>query len=108
MKLRKILLTLGLLAFFSIATGGFLYYSSLRTSALSDAENRAAYHTEKITNLVSSYLLDNQKAVRALAGLKELQKALLNPDETALTDANQILDHFKDSLKITWSSFKTN
>lgn len=103
MKLRTILLVLGLLAFFSVTASGFLYYSSLRTSVLHSAETLAAYHTEKIESLISSYLTDNQKAVRALAGLKELQQALLNPNEINLTEANLILDHFHDSLKVTVS-----
>ena len=103
MKLRTILLILGLLAFFSVTTGGFLYYSSLRTSVLHNSETQAAYHAEKIKNLISSYIVDNQKAARVLAGLKELQKALVKPNEIALTEANLILDHFNDSLKVSVS-----
>ena len=103
MKIRAILLILGLLAFLSVTASGVLYYSSLRTSVLKNSETQAGYHAEKIKNLISSYLMNNQKAVRALAGLKELQKALVNPNEIALTEANLILDHFNDSLKVSVS-----
>ncbi len=99
MKLRAILLILCLLAFFSATAGGYLYYSSLSKSALKEAEIQAASHTEEIENLVSSFLTNNLKAVRALAGLKELQQALVSSDEIALTEANYILDHFHDSLE---------
>ena len=99
MKLRAILLMLGLLAFFSTTTGGYLYYSALSKSALKETEIQAASHFEKINNLVSSFLTNNLKAVRALAGLKELEQALVNPDKIALSKANFILDHFHDSLE---------
>jgi len=76
MKLRTILLVLGLLAFFLVTASGFLYYSSLRTSVLTNEEAQAGYHAEKIESLISSHLKNNQKALCALAGFKELQKAL--------------------------------
>ena len=103
MKVRAILLILGLLAFFSVTAGGFLYYYSLRTSVLNNTEAQTGYRAEKIKNLISFYLINNQKAVSALAGLKELKKALVNPNEIASTEANLILDHFNDSLKVSVS-----
>ena len=98
MKLRAILLILGLLAFFSASVGGYLYYSASKQSVLNEAETQAASQAETIKTLLSSYLSNNLNAVRALAGLKEIQQAFVNPDETALTEANFILDNFKDSL----------
>jgi PAS domain S-box-containing protein len=98
MKLRAILLILGLVAFFSVTAGGFLYYFSLRTSILNDAETHSAYYTVMIANFISSSIMDNQKAVRAMAELKELQKPLLNPNNTTLKEANLILDRFNAAL----------
>ena len=98
MKLRAILLILGLLAFFSASVGGYLYYSASKQSVLNEAETQAASQAETIKALLSSYLSNNVNAVRALAGLKEIQQAFLNPDETALTEADFILDNFKNSL----------
>ncbi len=88
-----------LLAFFSATSGGYLYYSSLSKSAFIEAETQAASHAEKIKNLVSSYLTNTLKAVKALSGLKALQQALLSSDEIVLAEANYILDHFQDSLE---------
>ena len=98
MKLRAILLILGLLAFFSASVGGYLYYSASKQSVLNEAETQAASQAEIIKTLLSSYLSNNLNAVRALAGLKGIQQAFLNPDETALTEADFILDNFKNSL----------
>ena len=99
MKLRAILLILGLVAFFSVTAGGFLYYFSLRTSILNDAETHSAYYTVMIANFVSSHIMDYQKAVCALAQLKELQKPLLNFNDTTLKEANLVLDQFNDALE---------
>ena len=98
MKLRAILLFLGLLAFFSASVGGYLYYSALKRSVLNEVETQAASQAETIKVLLSSYLSSNLNAVRALAGLKEIQQAFVNPNEIALTEANFILDNFNDSL----------
>ena len=98
MKLRAILLILGLLAFVSTSAGGYLYYSALKSTVLSEAEIQVASQAEEIKTLLSSYLSNNLNAVRALAGLKEIQQAFVNPNEIALTEANFILDNFKDSF----------
>jgi PAS domain S-box-containing protein len=101
MKLRTILLVLALLAFLSASVGGYLYYSSLKESAFKEAERQATSHTKTIRNLISSALSENQKAVKALAGLKELQIALLRPNEANLTKANSELDHFQHALEVS-------
>ena len=98
MKLRAILLILGLLAFFSASVGGYLYYSASKQSVLNEAETQAASQAEIIKTLLSSYLSNNLNAVRALAGLKEIQQAFVNSNEIALTEADFILDNFKNSL----------
>ena len=98
MKLRAILLILGLLAFVSTSVGGYLYYSALKISVFNEAEIQAASQAETIKVLLSSYLSNNLNAVRALAGLKEIQQAFGNPNEIALTEANSILDNFSNSF----------
>ncbi len=94
MQLRTILLVLASLAFLSASVGGYLYYSSLRESAFREAETKGTLHAEEIRNQIASNLAGNQKAVRALAGLKELQRALLSPNKDSLVEANSVLDHF--------------
>ncbi|MGD8381026.1 MAG: PAS domain-containing protein [Syntrophobacterales bacterium] len=98
MKLRIILVVLSLLAFLSASIGGFLYYSSLKEAAFKEAERQSALEAERIKNGLSSFLTENLKSVKALAGLEELEQALANKDSTSLARANSILDHFNFTL----------
>jgi len=98
MKLRIILVVLSLLAFLSTSIGGFLYYSSLRESAFKEAERQSALEADRIKNGLSSFLSENLKSVKALAGLEELKQALLSKDDDALVGANFMLDHFNNAL----------
>jgi PAS domain S-box-containing protein len=98
MKLRIILIVLSLLAFLSASLGGFLYYSSLKESAFEQAERQSALEAERIKNGLSSFLSENLRSVKALAGLEQLKKALSSKDDDALVGANFMLDHFNNSL----------
>ncbi len=100
MKLRAIILILALIAFFSVSTGGYLYYSSIKESAFHEAERHMVTHTRVIKDRVALFLSENLKSVKALAGLNDLQQALLRPAEGNLARANTILDHFQDSLAV--------
>jgi len=100
MKLRAVLLLLSLLAILSVTAGGWIYYSSLKKSAWQEAENQSVDHSEKIKNFISSTLTHNQKAVKALAGLTEIQKALANPDAATVTGANNLFDHLTESFQV--------
>jgi PAS domain S-box-containing protein len=97
-NLRMILVVLSLLAFLSVSIAGHFYYSSLKESAFQEAERQVAVQAERIKNDLSSYLSENLKSVKALAGLQELGQALSGTDEIALAKANAILDHFRESL----------
>ena len=101
MKLRLILLVLSLLAFLSASMGGYLYYSSLKKSAFMEAERQAVARVQAIKKNLSSFLSENIKPVRALAGMKELRQILIrSDDDTALENANAILDHFNKTLNV--------
>jgi PAS domain S-box-containing protein len=101
MKLRLILLVLSLLAFLSASMGGYLYYSSLKKSAFMEAERQAVARVQAIKKSLSSFLSENIKPVRALAGMRELRQILVRPDDdTALENANAILDHFNETLDV--------
>ena len=100
MKLRLILTVLSLLAFLSVCTTGYLYYSSLRDEAFNEANKQAALHAERAKNHISYLLSENLKTVTVLAGLQELQEALNKEDPSSLAKANSILDHFNESLKV--------
>lgn len=101
MRLRLILLVLSLLAFLSASTGGYLYYASLRESAFNEAERQAINRLEMIQRNLSSFLSENKKPVRALAGIEALGMALNNGNPVNLANANAILDHFQQSLDVS-------
>ena len=99
MKLRIILVVLSLLSFLSVSAAGYIYYSSLNESTIREAENEIALQAERTRNSLSAYLSENLKTVKALAGMKELARALGRPNRGSLEKANAVLDHFRDSLK---------
>ena len=98
MKLRIILIVLSLLAFLSASTGGYLYYSSLKESALREAERQADLRLRTIKKNLSIFLAENVKPVKTLAGMKTLKLALILPDAQNLAAANATLDHFRETL----------
>ena len=100
MRLRTILLVLSLLAFLSASVGGFLFYATLRSDAITDAERRAVSRLAMIHKNIDAFLSENVKPVETLAGLKELRLRLIYRDDKKIQQqTNQILDHFQISLK---------
>ncbi len=109
MKLRLIFLVLSLLVFLSAATGSYLYYASLKSAAFAEAEHHAITRIEIIQKNLSSYLSENVKPVRALAGMQQLIDFLESKDsKTIATDPEKqleyqprtelLLDHFNTAL----------
>ena len=98
MKLRIILIVLSLLAFLSASAGGYLYYSSLKEAALKEAERQADLRLRTIKKNLTTFLAENVKPVKTLAGMKTLQLALTRTDAQNLAAANATLDHFKKTL----------
>ena len=99
MKLRIILIVLSLLAFLSASAGGYLYYSSLKKSALREAERQADVRLRTIKKNLTTFLSENVKPVKTLAGMQALRLALTRPDEQNLAGANAVLDHFHKTLE---------
>ncbi len=100
MRLRTILLVLSLLAFLSASVGGFLFYATLRTDAIQEAERRMVSRLDMIHKNIDSFLSENVKPVKTLAGLQELRQLLTDPSDLGTRQkANAILDHFKYSLQ---------
>ena len=94
------MLLLSLLALLSSAAGGFYYYYSLRESAYAEARKRAAWRAETVRNQISSFLSDNLKSVRTLAGMSEMKDLLLSGSRADAARANAMLDHFQTSLEV--------
>ncbi len=100
MRLRLILLVLSLLAFFSAAVGGYLYYSAVNAAALKEAERQARVRLEMLTRSISAALLENTNVVRSLAGMDVFAEALADPDRAFSGRADAVLDHFKKTLEV--------
>ncbi|MCX5891785.1 MAG: PAS domain S-box protein [Deltaproteobacteria bacterium] len=100
MRLRLILLILSLLAFLSASIGGFLYYASLKEAVFKEAERQAQTRLVMIKKNLSSFLSENIKPVKALAGMRGLQLALKGKDAASLNRANAVLDHFRETLEV--------
>jgi len=100
MKLRKYLFVLAILAFLSASIGGFLNYSSLKRAAFIKAEKESAAEIYSIGNLFSSFVRENLRSAKALAGLAEVKDVLQNKGENTLAKVNGTLDLFKNSLDV--------
>ena len=74
MRLRVILLLLTLLTFLSALIGVYVHYTSSRNAFLAEAESRAQTVTSRIQRQLSSYLAEQLKPVRVMAGLPELSR----------------------------------
>ena len=99
MRLRLIILVLSILAFLSASTGGYFYYDSLREATFNEAERQTVTRIALIKKNLSSYLSENIKAVKVLAGMDEMLEMLVRPGIIAQNNANNILDLFKASLE---------
>jgi C4-dicarboxylate-specific signal transduction histidine kinase len=97
-KLRLILMILSLLTVLSASTGGYLYYLSLKKSAFQEVDRQAAAHAELIKKNLSSFLSENIKPSKTLAGMDEFYTALTHPNDDSIAKANAMLDHFNSSL----------
>ncbi|MFC1798698.1 cache domain-containing protein [Thermodesulfobacteriota bacterium] len=98
MKIRSILVALSLLAFLSVSVSGFLYYSSLREASFNETKRQAATRAEMIRRNLSSFLSENVRPVKTLAGMDAFEDLLVLKDRASLLKANQLLDHFKTTL----------
>jgi len=99
MKLRLILLILSLMAVIFASAGGFFYYSSLEQAAFQEAERENLIRLERINKNLTSFLSVNNKPVRILAGMRELQELLRYYSPESLLAANHLLDHFRNTLE---------
>ncbi|NPA25629.1 MAG: PAS domain S-box protein [Deltaproteobacteria bacterium] len=98
MKLRLIFLVLSLLAFLSAAAGGWLYYTSLKKAAFKEAEHHAVTRVEIIQKNLSTFLNENVRPVRTLAGLPQLAAYLARREGRSLSRVEALLDHFNHTL----------
>jgi PAS domain S-box-containing protein len=99
MRLRLILLVLAFLTFLSTSIGGYLYYANLHASAFKEAERQAKMRLEILSKSVTSYLAENNKVVRILAGQPLLANHLITAEGLPSHAVNTILDQFQGDLE---------
>jgi PAS domain S-box-containing protein len=100
MKLRAILLQITFLALLAAVIGGYSHFTSLRDSFLRESEQNAQAQMDRLRAQLATYLLEQLKPVRTLAGLGEITGALDNPQPETLAEANRTLDHFRTTLEV--------
>lgn len=100
MQIRVIIIVLALLAFLSTATGGYLYFSTQMDYTVKDAHKEAMIRTKIMATHIASSLSGYQKAVKALAGLSEVEDLLAGSAVNA-DRANRTLDQFQEALQVS-------
>jgi PAS domain S-box-containing protein len=100
MNLRQTIFLLALLTILSASAGGYFYYASLKESVIIEAERQTSTRAELIRKNLSSFLSENIRPIKTLAGMKALQTSLLEPDDDFLKKANAVLDHFRSTLGV--------
>ncbi len=100
MRLRIIIFILAVFAFLSASTGGWLYYFSYREAAFQKTETNAYSRLTLLNRQLSTHLSEHIKPVKALSGIRELVAALEKTNLDTIYEANQILDHFSQSMDL--------
>jgi len=100
MSLRIIILILAFLSFLTTATGGYLYYSSIKAFSFQEEQTHARMRLESSINHIESSFAFQKKAVKAMAGLNIVQAVLASNIDTEMQDrANSTLVLFNDALE---------
>ena len=101
MKLRRILILFAVQTVILVCIGGYLYYDAVKDAALEEATRRCRTTATNLSRNLHRYLTQFEEPVRTLAGMQELQGALLQEsDPRALSQANQMLDRFASSFGV--------
>lgn len=100
MKLRLIILVLAFISFISVSMMGYFYYSSLQISAVENSHREARMLLDEIRKNIDMHLKEHKLSIKEIAGLYALEQALLRNDRNTLSEANFVLDHYRDALKV--------
>lgn len=100
MNLRLTMLVLAVVTILSASAGGYVYNTSLHKTALIQAERKAYNQLRASQKNITSFLSENIKPVRTLAGMPEIKAALANKQHVVtIAQANSLLDHFTTTLE---------
>lgn len=98
MNFRLIVIVLAALALMTSAVNVYFQYTALRKSVRAEAAKDAVSTLQEINGQISTFVAEQVKPVRILAGLKELRKFIIEPTDSNLEKVNAILDHFDKSM----------
>jgi len=99
-KIRLIIISFALLAFLTASVGGYLYYHSMIGSAVMELNQEAKTRTDDLANRIALYFSGHERMAAALAGMKEVQRVMVNRQADTMEKANAVLDHFQRSLDV--------
>lgn len=100
MRLRTIIFILSLLTVLTTITGGFLYYSSVKSLTTEKLEKQGFWHAQLMANILDNDISANLKAVKDLSGRKDITQASAGRTSADLINANQLLDSFNASYDV--------
>jgi C4-dicarboxylate-specific signal transduction histidine kinase len=101
MNLRTSIITLSFLGILAVAIGGYFAYAALEKTTINDVRRKAEDQTKEIATRIDLVIVENQRAVMALARQNELTEALAGRNPDTLSKANRILDLFHHSLDVS-------
>jgi len=99
--LRTLFLILSLMAVMSFGIGGYLYYSAVKNSLFDAVHQKVEEQVYDLRNEIDSYKKWSLKSIKFLSNLKPIKKSLVNADVIALSEANVLLDSFRDDIKVS-------
>lgn len=99
MRLRSIILILTSLAFLLSFLGGYFYYSRVKLTLINEANQLASHKITDSKGRFTTFLAEQLKPVRSLAGLNEVRKILEGKNDENLQNVDKILDLFKVTLE---------
>lgn len=99
MRLRSIILLISALTVVSAGVGGYFSYSRVKLSLRINAEQLASHRITDSKGRFTTFIAEQLKPVRTLAGLAEIRQLLERPDGPNLAAANNVLDLFKVTLE---------
>ena len=100
MKIRLIIIIFALLAFLTASVGGYVYYHSVRENALRELHKDTDGQVVDCARRIDLYIAEHHKMTAALAGLREVQRAVTDGRPGSRAAANSVLDHFQRALAV--------
>ena len=83
----------------STSIGGYFYYSASKQHAIKEAHEDVERMITNVSDHISLFISENQKSIKALSGMNELQQPIKSNNEYSIAKVNYVLDHYKDAIE---------